>query len=116
MFKDCTNLTKASKLAATSLETGCYQSMFEGCTSLKESPVLSDTYGDLVWTSSCYEGMFRGCKSLTSIICFAPNPFGLYAQDWVQGVSETGSFIKKKDHYWPKGNDGIPEGWNVIEI
>ena len=61
LFENCTSLTKAPALPATTLAQYCYKSMFYGCTSLTEAPVLPATtlYG------SCYSSMFRGCTSLT---------------------------------------------------
>ena len=61
MFYDCTALTTAPELPATTLATSCYNSMFRGCTNLKTAPELpATTLAD--WC--CYE-MFRGCTSLT---------------------------------------------------
>lgn len=62
MFSGCTSLTAAPKLPATTLAPGCYSSMFSGCTSLTSAPTLSAT--ELV--IYCYTGMFNGCTSLTS--------------------------------------------------
>ena len=61
LFKDCTSLTKAPVLPATTLASSCYYGMFSGCTSLTEAPVLPAT----TLASSCYYGMFLGCTSLT---------------------------------------------------
>jgi hypothetical protein len=62
MFKGCTNLTAAPELPATILDYGCYGGMFEGCTSLKTAPKLPA----LELENSCYRGMFEGCTSLTT--------------------------------------------------
>ena len=62
MFIDCTSLTYAPQLPATTLTTQCYQEMFRGCTSLIQAPQLPAT----TLTSSCYRSMFSGCTSLTS--------------------------------------------------
>lgn len=60
MFEDCTNLTSAPDLPATTLEHSCYKSMFMGCTSLTSAPELPATK----LTGWCYENMFRRCTSL----------------------------------------------------
>ena len=87
LFKDCTSLTKAPVLPATTLNIYCYSGMFWGCTSLTEAPVLPATtlekhcYRDMFWecaslteapelpattlVEGCYNDMFRGCTSLT---------------------------------------------------
>ena len=40
MFSDCTNLTQAPELPATTLANLCYYYMFGGCTSLTTAPAL----------------------------------------------------------------------------
>ena len=62
MFVGCTSLTTAPALPATTLANGCYLSMFSHCTSLTQAPALPAT----TLASRCYEGMFLLCSSLTS--------------------------------------------------
>lgn len=111
MFMGCTALeTIQSVLPATSLFNACYHNMFSGCTSLTAAPDLPAS--DL--TNMCYYGMFEGCRKLSSIKCLATN---LDAEDclnnWLQGVSTTGTFVKAANVEWPTGASGIPEGWTV---
>ena len=61
MFRDCTSLTQAPSLPASTLATGFYQYMFAGCTSLTQAPALPAT----TLAVSCYAAMFKGCTSLT---------------------------------------------------
>ena len=61
LFKNCTALTKAPDLPATTLAIYCYGSMFSGCKSLTKAPALPAT----TLATSCYYGMFSGCKALT---------------------------------------------------
>ena len=61
MFSGCTSLTQAPKLPATTLAEGCYEWMFSGCTSLTKTPGLPAT----TLATSCYVRMFSGCTSLT---------------------------------------------------
>ena len=63
MFNDCTALTSAPELPATTLAGRCYQSMFYGCTSLITAPALPAT----TLTDSCYNNMFRDCTSLITV-------------------------------------------------
>ena len=44
MFSDCTSLTQAPNLPATTLANSCYNGMFRSCTSLKFSSTQSDEY------------------------------------------------------------------------
>ena len=62
LFKDCTSLTSAPELPATTLAIQCYQEMFKGCTSLQIAPDLPAT----TLANGCYSGMLSGCTSLTS--------------------------------------------------
>lgn len=43
MFINCTSLTQAPILPATTLADNCYSFMFSGCTSLAQAPVLPAT-------------------------------------------------------------------------
>ena len=61
MFRDCTSLTQAPELPATTLASYCYRSMFDGCTSLTQAPALPATTLKI----ECYRSMFRDCTSLT---------------------------------------------------
>jgi hypothetical protein len=67
LFRNCTSLTRASLLPATTLAEGCYTNMFYGCSSLIQTPELpAET---LIW--GCYNNMFYGCTSLTN--AYFPN-------------------------------------------
>ena len=61
MFNDCTALTQAPVLPATTLTEGCYYYMFQNCGSLTKAPDLPVT----TLAAYCYYGMFNGCSSLT---------------------------------------------------
>ena len=60
MFQGCTALTKAPALPATTLATNCYYNMFQGCTALTQAPALPAT----TLVTNCYYNMFQGCTSL----------------------------------------------------
>ena len=62
MFSGCTSLTSAPELPATNLSDYCYSQMFSGCTSLTSAPELPATN----LSDYCYNQMFSGCTSLTS--------------------------------------------------
>ena len=61
MFSDCTSLTQAPELPATTLAGGCYSHMFYNCTSLTQAPELPAT----TLADGCYSYMFYNCTSLT---------------------------------------------------
>ena len=60
MFYNCTSLTQAPALPATTLAGNCYLSMFNNCTSLTQVPALPAT----TLADSCYNSMFQGCTGL----------------------------------------------------
>ena len=62
LFENCSVLTSAPELPATTLATDCYYEMFYGCTSLTSAPKLPAT----TLANSCYGSMFRYCRNLTS--------------------------------------------------
>lgn len=62
MFQGCTSLVTAPSLPATTLAESCYYYMFYGCSSLVEAPALPAT----TLATNCYSGMFRGCTSLVA--------------------------------------------------
>ena len=61
LFRDCTSLTKAPRLPATTLAQSCYRGMFAGCQSLTKAPALPAT----TLADYCYAYMFNRCQSLT---------------------------------------------------
>ena len=62
MFSGCTGLTAPPELPATTLADYCYSYMFEGCTGLTAAPELPAT----TLVSRCYYYMFSGCTGLTA--------------------------------------------------
>ena len=113
MFSDCSSLTTALELPATKLAEQCYSYMFSGCSSLTTVPELPAT----TLADHCYKCMFAGCTNLNYIKCLA---IDMSATDctwyWVNGVSDTGAFIKHPDSTWTTGVNGIPNRWNVVNI
>ena len=113
MFMGCTSLTAAPALPATTLANNCYQNMFMGCKSLTTAPELPAT----TLANNCYDGMFWDCSSLNYIKCLATNISADRCTNyWVSGVASTGTFVKNSNMTsWTEGNSGIPTGWTVID-
>ena len=111
MFQGCTSLTTAPELPATTLASGCYNGMFYGCTSLVTAPELPAT----TLVQSCYLNMFRGCTNLNYIkAMFTTEPSTTFTNNWVSGVSATGTFVKNSAATWDvTGNTGVPSGWTI---
>ena len=110
MFQGCSSLTTAPELPATTLASYCYSQMFNDCTSLTAAPILPAT----TLADNCYFYMFNGCTKLNYIKCLATNISASYCtDDWVNGVAETGTFVKKQGVTWSEGISGIPTGWTI---
>lgn len=115
MFKGCTSLVTPPELPSTTVGSRCYMSMFEGCTSLVTAPDLPAQGIGI----DCYSQMFSGCSSLNYIKCLATTQAQYNStQNWVSGVSATGTFVKHPDAtFWGEGtyigDSGIPAGWTV---
>lgn len=111
----CNGIVSAEHLVlpATILAESCYQSMFEGCSSLTTAPELPAT----TLTTTCYSSMFYNCSSLNYIKCLATDiPSSNCTIGWVNGVPSTGTFVKNASmSSWTTGQDGIPRGWTVID-
>ena len=87
MFQNCTSLTTAPELPATTLAQYCYSKMFNGCTNLNYIKMLATDISA------------NGCLS-----------------NWVKGVASTGKFVKHSNMTsLPKGANGIPSGWSVTD-
>lgn len=113
MFNNCTGLTTAPELPATTLETYCYCNMFAYCTSLRTAPKLPAA----VLKTSCYYYMFYECRHISRIECLATDTSASTCiRNWVNGVAATGTFVKNPSmSSWGSGVSGIPSGWTVID-
>lgn len=79
MFFECTSLTHAPSLPATTLTTACYECMFLGCTSLTQAPALPAT----TLASYCYNNMFNGCTSLTQAPALPATTLASYCYEYM---------------------------------
>lgn len=64
MFYNCTAITSAPELPATTMASYCYQEMFRGCSNLISAPALPAT----TLANNCYAYMFYGCTNLETLI------------------------------------------------
>ena len=115
LFNECTALTTAPELPATTLNEGCYMGMFQGCSSLTTAPELPA----LELVSNCYTQIFCDCSKLNYVkASFTTDPTsGPYLDLWLSGVSPTGTFVKNTAATWNvTGVNGIPTGWTVETV
>ena len=117
MFSGCSSLTQAPELPATTLADWCYRAMFSGCTSLTKAPELPATElpDSLFMRSGCCESMFSGCTNLSEI-SIAFDKWNDNTLEWVADVAPTGTFICPKTLALEYGISRIPEGWTVKYI
>ena len=113
MFSGCTSLTTAPELPATILKHYCYNSMFKNCKSLKNSPILR---AELL-VDSCFRYMFYNCTNLNSLTCLAIDMSANNCTiNWVLNTSPTGTFYKHPNATWTTGVNGIPSGWEIVDV
>ena len=110
LFYNCKMISASNLiLPATTLASGCYGYMFYGCTSLTTTPELPAT----TLADNCYSRMFYNCSKLNSITCYATtNITTTNLNNWVKGVSGTGTFTGDPSSSWPTGDSGVPTGWS----
>ena len=63
---------------------------------------------------ACYNSMFDGDSGLTYIINTNEDYASNRYVNWVRGVAPSGVFMKNASVDWPRGNNGIPNGWIVV--
>ena len=139
MFSGCTNLTATPDLPATMLANRCYYDMFYGCTGLTTAPatlpattLVFGNYERMFYNctslttapnlpaptlmNSCYKQMFYGCSALTSVTCLATDiSISSSVEEWLNGVSATGTFYKASSMSgWTVGTN-VPAGWTIVD-
>lgn len=117
LFYGDSNLMSAGelKLPWTILRVSCFQSIFNGCSSLTKAPELPAT----TLVDNCYYALFNGCSKLSEVTCLATNISATGATtNWLSGCSSTGAFTcaTGMSSTWTSGESGIPEGWTTTEI
>ena len=140
LFQNCSSLTTAPELPATTLADRCYIRMFFGCTSLTQAPstlpaekaeiqsyaqmflncTSLTTAPEMLVTSfngQSLVSMFYGCSSLQQIkVHFKSWPTSTDLRTWVNGVSPTGTFICPAELPDVRGANNIPEGWTKQDL
>ena len=115
LFNECSKLVNASGLTLPSnTRSYCYRSMFNSCPSLVSAPELPAA--TLTGTGPYYQ-LFNGCSKLNYVKCLATSGISTSSlQNWLNGVSSTGTFVKKRGVTYSSGASGIPANWTVEEI
>ena len=91
----------------------CYYGLFKDCTRLTQAPELPATTLEI----ACYHAMFSGCTSLNYIKCLATDIVANSMTGWVTNVAATGTFeCDNKKYFTLDSPNGIPKGWTITEI
>ncbi len=140
LFGDCTALTGAPELTATTLAPYCYSKMFERCTGLQTAPALPATTlaencykfmfsGSGIQTgpdikattlaSGCFVNMFSSCSSINSVkLAYTGNFTDTYFSRWFDNlIPATGTLYYSGSDTSNFGPSAIPKDasnhWNV---
>ena len=100
MFANCSSLTNAPELPATTLAPYCYYSMFDNCKSLTTAPELPAT----TLADGCYYSMFKKCTALKRIKMNASSG------NWGTNMFDGCTSIELVDM---TGSTGVPQLSNV---
>lgn len=89
----------------------CFCGMFIDCTLLTAAPVLPAT----TLNSGCYERMFSGCESLSEITIYADDISAFNClNDWLYGVASEGQFHNLGTAIFDGGgSSGCPINWTA---
>ena len=96
MFYNCSSLTTAPELPATTLAGNCYNGMFNGCTSLKRIKMNASSGN---WGSE----MFNGCTSLELV--------DMTGSTGVPTLSNVNNFANTNDTYKIVVPDSLYDTW-----
>lgn len=89
--------------------------MFWNCTSLTSAPALPATTIGGALLGLCYSYMFNSCTSLSSIdVSFTDwSSSGNPTNNWLRNVAASGTFTCPAELSDIRGNNNIPDGWTV---
>lgn len=116
MFNNCTSLVNAPKIYATTIgQQGIYY-MFSGCTSLVTAPEILATSDSISTGGLSY--MFARCTKLNyvniNLDSWKTDTDPMLTYEWLNGVAETGTFVKPAALEEIRGINNIPEGWTIV--
>ena len=113
LFRNCSSLTTAPALPATTLNSSCYSTMFQSCKSMTDAPELPAT----TLSANCYYNMFYNCNHLSSVnVAFTEwNPSNA-TTNWLNGAAAEGTFTCPSGlDTTTQDNSHVPAGWTVVK-
>ena len=114
LFRDNIATTDVSglKFGNKTLITGCYREMFTNCSKITNAPELPAT----TLVESCYKNIFYRCENLNSITVYADDISATNCTtDWLYGVAAKGTFRNLGSATYSRGTSGIPSGWTEVK-
>ena len=115
LFRDNIATTDVSglKFGNKTLITGCYREMFTNCSKITTAPELPAT----TLVESCYKNIFYRCENLNSITVYANDISATNCTtDWLYGVASSGTFRNLGSATYPTNStSGIPVGWTEVK-
>lgn len=109
-FERCTSLTDASNIIINAVGESSCASSFSGCSALTATPLLNVSR----LAKGCFNITFQNCSSLSYVKCLATDISATNClNNWLNGVSSTGTFIQAEGVTWPRGASGIPTNWTI---
>lgn len=115
LFYTSPNLVNAKDLILPSTTVNsCYSEMFNYSARLISLPILPAT----ILSEGCYAYFCSSGSSglINEITCLATDISASDCTDnWLNGVSATGTFITPSSTQWTTGVSGIPEGWTRVD-
>lgn len=110
MFKNCTSLERVVNVTFNTIGINGLAYIYQGCTSL----VYSGSIKCANAASGAYNNLFNGCSNMRYIIATDLSYNAEAYVEWTTGLPDSGVFVKNTSVDWPRGINGIPEGWIVV--
>lgn len=116
MFRGCTNLVTGPTVNATSVTgVNSLYAMFLGDTKLEYSQEFVLSIGTL--NNGCYSHLFYSCRKINNVKLLATDISASNClQNWLYGVSSTGTLTATASLGLPTGVSGKPTNWTLVEI
>lgn len=112
LFEECKNVLSAKNLILppTILYQSSFRALFSNSTLTEAPDLLAPTLG-----IACYSYFFQN-TGIDYVKCMATDiSASACLYNWMNGISGSGTFVKKTGVTYPSGNSGIPTGWAVID-
>lgn len=111
MFKSCTSLERVPNIAFNKIGSNGLAYMYQDCPSLVYSGLIQCADA----ANKAYNNLFNACSNMRYIIATDSSYNAEAYVGWTTGLPDSGVFIKSPTATWPRGVNGIPEGWVIVD-